>query len=183
MKNLVMIISFVTLILLITWSIHMKEVSADEVYKSILIIGIALGTLLPIIAALMLFMNLVFNIFKDLIYRFAKIVAINKQLEDTIASYFYFIIDMAPSISSVSIVAIFVTTEASKEKLVIMFIFGMIMKYVARRFLNAYYDLIRGIQGRKNDRNDNKSSNRCTSTLISRNHCNGTKKYRATKGK
>jgi len=123
--------------------------------KATFVFFFATIALLPIMAALYMFLALIFNLYKTFVSNVAMKVATDKHLEDTIASHFYFIKDMGPSVSSVSIVAFFVSTDASLTKLVIMFFVGVLMKYFARRFLRIFYRNIRLLQGRSNDRNSN----------------------------
>jgi len=83
---------------------------------------------------------------------FWRKVASDKRLENTIASQFYFVAEMGPSISSVSVVAFFVTTDASVSKLTIMFIFGIGVRYFARRLKNSFYLLMDDIKKKRERR-------------------------------
>lgn len=126
--------------------------SVDFVVKCFLVFSLVALTVTPIVAALLFFLTLLFSIYKRILKNFAIKIANDKNLEDTVVSHLYFVADMGPSVSSVSIVALFVATDASVTKLTVMFIFGILMKYVARKLIKSFYRIIRKIQGRDNER-------------------------------
>lgn len=59
-----------------------------------------------------------------------------------IASYLFFFSDMGPSVSSFSVIALFITTEENVVALTFVFICGIIMKEVFRGFKNKFYEAI-----------------------------------------
>lgn len=66
----------------------------------------------------------------------------DEKFKNDFASKLYFLKDMAPSVSSVSVIALFVVTDAPAIKLIALFFFGYAMKMVARRLINAFYAAI-----------------------------------------
>ena len=126
--------------------------SVDFAVKNFIVFSLVVLTVTPIVAALLSFLSLLFNIYKSVLKNFAIKIANDKNLEDTVVSHLYFIADMGPSVSSVSIVALFVATDASVTKLIAMFIFGILMKYIARKSIKSFYKIIRELQRRDNER-------------------------------
>lgn len=124
----------------------------DLTLKTIIVFALTAITVSPVIFAMYKFFALLFSIYKVFAKNLAIKIAKNKKLEDTIASHLYFIGDMGPSVSSVSVVALFVSTEASVVKLVALFVFGFILKYVSRKMRDSFYRVIRKVQGVDNDR-------------------------------
>jgi len=59
-----------------------------------------------------------------------------------IASMLFFFADMGPSISSFSIIALFITTEENVFSLTIIFFCGIFMKEIFRGFKNKFYGAI-----------------------------------------
>lgn len=94
---------------------------------------------LILIAYAIVILDVVAWIIDKLTEKVLQKAAKSKKLENDIASKLYFLKDMAPSVSSVSIIALFVVTDASKIKLIALFFFGYMMKMVARRLINAFY--------------------------------------------
>jgi len=126
--------------------------SVDFMVKNFIIFSLATLAVTPIVAALLFFLTLLFNIYKRILKNFAIKIENDKNLEDTVVSHLYFIADMGPSVSSVSVVALFAATDASVTKLTVIFIFGILMKYVARKLIKSFYRIIRKMQGRDNER-------------------------------
>lgn len=106
--------------------------------KIIIIAMLLLMKLLPIILfAFTLFGFLqAFLLIIDAVIERAKV---NMGVRNLIASSFYLMMEMGPSIAAVSVVAIVVNSDASVVELVILFIMGFVVKELARTAKNAFF--------------------------------------------
>jgi hypothetical protein len=126
--------------------------SVEVALMCFLLFALITLTIIPLLLALLFALKLFFDVYKKFVTRLLDKAANEKDLEDTLSSFIYFFSDMAPSISSVSFVAFFVATDASVPALVVMFFFGLVMKYLSRKLARAYYTAIKKRQGRSNVR-------------------------------
>jgi hypothetical protein len=126
--------------------------NVDFALKCFFLLSLTALTIVPLLLALLFSLKMFFDVYKKFVIRLLDKAAKDKDLEDTLSSFIYFFSDMAPSISSVSFVAFFVATEASVPELVVMFFFGLVMKYLSRKLARAYYTAIKKRQGKTNDR-------------------------------
>ncbi|SMP85978.1 hypothetical protein SAMN06313486_10159 [Epsilonproteobacteria bacterium SCGC AD-308-P11] len=65
------------------------------------------------------------------------------KTKNNLLSGLYFIVDMGPSVSSVSVVAIIIMPkDVEMSQLILVFILGILMKKIGRVFITLFYKVI-----------------------------------------
>ena len=76
---------------------------------------------------------------KDVKERVLQRCTYDTKYRNRIASFIFFFSDMGPSVSSFSVIALFITTDENVIALTFVFVCGIIMKEIFREFKNKFY--------------------------------------------